>query len=281
MKNKKFYIKKNILSFIIGTFIFGIINVYAITYYPSLSTTYDHSASGMQSTNVQDAIDELYNVCKTKPAGEQIIEDNNLQQDQYECRYFFQGANPNNYITFNDENAGWRIISVECDGTIKIMRINSIGQSLFDAEGANDWPNTTIASSLDEYLNWRVNITALQQLVKHEFPTVGWSGMIGTVSVPEYVQTNSNVEQCGDPAQYNDNYMSCNRTGWMDSMSPWWSMDADTNNSAFFFGYDGISSTYSTESHGVRFGVKPAVYLSSKIEITGGDGSKSNPYTIK
>ena len=35
-------------------------------------------------------------------------------------RYIYRGANPNNYITFNDEE--WRIVSVETDGTLKIVK---------------------------------------------------------------------------------------------------------------------------------------------------------------
>ena len=38
-----------------------------------------------------------------------------------------KGPNPNNYVTFNNEEAGWRIISINSDGTIKIMRTESIG----------------------------------------------------------------------------------------------------------------------------------------------------------
>lgn len=95
--------------------------MYAETYFPSKDTTYDNTTSGLKSENVQDTIDELYGVCFPS-AGDQIIEDGSLEKDPYECRYFFTGANPNNYITFNGETAGWRIISVECDGTIKIMK---------------------------------------------------------------------------------------------------------------------------------------------------------------
>ena len=30
-----------------------------------------------------------------------------------------------------------------------------------------------------------------------------------------------------------------------------------------------------------NYGVRPVLYLSSEVKITGGDGSKSNPYTIE
>lgn len=62
-----------------------------------------------------------------------------LKKDQYEeGRYIFQGENVNNYLTFNNETAGWRIISVESDGSLKIIRTDSIGEMVFDSENARN-----------------------------------------------------------------------------------------------------------------------------------------------
>ena len=128
-------------GFITGLIVCGSISVIAATYFPSNDVTYDNKESGLTSTNVQGAIDELYTECTTIPAGDQIIENAGLEKDPYECRYFFTGANPNNYITFNDETAGWRIISVECDGTIKIIKNDNIedGYSWDSSNGSNVW----------------------------------------------------------------------------------------------------------------------------------------------
>lgn len=46
-------------------------------------------------------------------------------------RYVFKGANPNNYLTINNET--WRIMSIESDNTLKIIREDSIGSIPFDA----------------------------------------------------------------------------------------------------------------------------------------------------
>ena len=132
--NKKIIqkIKNNVPGFIIGILTCSVVGVAAATFFPSNNVTYDNTESDLNSTDVQGAIDELYNACKT-PAEpptipvDQIIEDAGLTKDEYECRYFFTGANPNNYITFNEEDAGWRIISVECDGRLKIVKNNNIG----------------------------------------------------------------------------------------------------------------------------------------------------------
>ncbi len=60
-----------------------------------------------------------------------------LYADTYENgRYIYKGASPNNYITFNGEAAGWRIMAIETDGTIKIMRYDEIVLTDFDQANA-------------------------------------------------------------------------------------------------------------------------------------------------
>ena len=172
MKEKtKEFLKKYLIGFIFGFVSVGIVAVYAETYFLSNDVTYDNSLSGLSSTNVQEAIDELYGVCFPPKAGNQIIEDAGLEKDPYECRYFFTGSNPNNYVTFNDEQAGWRIISVECDGTIKIMKDTSIGSELWDSSGSTDWsrPATLNTYLNEDYYNDELTATAQSQIVAKDF----------------------------------------------------------------------------------------------------------------
>lgn len=65
-------IKNNILGFTIGSIVFGSIGVVALTV-SSSSVTYDNSKSKLNSTNLQDAIDELYS---KKPSC--MFEDNKI-----------------------------------------------------------------------------------------------------------------------------------------------------------------------------------------------------------
>ena len=85
-KIKKFF-KNKIFFFILGVFVCGTAGVYAATYFPSVDVTYDNGASGLNSTNVQGAIDELYNTCKTASSG-----NNNFKSlvfvDNYDMIYF-------------------------------------------------------------------------------------------------------------------------------------------------------------------------------------------------
>ena len=300
MKEK---IKKIILGylpgFITGLIICGGISVIAATYFPSNSVTYDNKESGLESTNVQGAIDELYGVCTAKPpAGETIIENAGLEKDPYECRYFFTGANPNNYITFNDEPAGWRIISVECDGTIKIMREESIRNQAWDTSRNNNWARP---ASLNTYLNGTyyngLNVTAQSQIVVKDF-SIGavtgnnndlatqisnennkkWNGKIALATVSEYIRSNSNKSSCGSYKLNNDNYNSCKNSTWMYINDYWWTLSPCAGDSIYSFGV--ASNGYTSDFVGDgNVAVRPVVYLSSEVTLTG-SGTQSDPYVV-
>lgn len=100
----------------------------------------------VQAATIETAKDTLIKATVTTGDG--------LYKDEYEKgRYIYKGEKPNNYLTFNDETAGWRILSVEQDGTIKIIKNQSIGNMIFDyeddgtycknnGEGCNAWSAT-------------------------------------------------------------------------------------------------------------------------------------------
>ena len=54
-------------------------------------------------------------------------------------RYVYKGANPNNYITIG--NKEYRIMAIEPDGTLKIIKNESIGEMVWDSgeETAIEW----------------------------------------------------------------------------------------------------------------------------------------------
>lgn len=73
--------------------------------------------------NTQNAADKLKENIVTTGDG--------LYTDPVEAnRYVYRGSNPNNFIEFNDEL--WRIISVEPDGNLKIIRNESLGNIQYD-----------------------------------------------------------------------------------------------------------------------------------------------------
>ncbi len=84
--------------------------------------------------------------------------------------YRYEGANPNNYVLYNNEL--WRVIGVfsteydsNSDGTIdstdnlvKIIREDPIGAISWNINNSNDWPNSTLYHLLNEqYYDWETN----------------------------------------------------------------------------------------------------------------------------
>ena len=299
MKKIKTFIQDYAIGFTIGILFCGIIAVYAATYFPSNQTTYDNTNTKLQSENVQDAIDELYGVCFPS-AADQIIEEAGLEKDPYECRYFFTGANPNNYITFNDETNVWRITSIECDGTIKITRTADIGSRAWDTSNNNDWSRP---SSLNKYLNnnyyndlsvtsqkqiiakdWSIgaitrNNNNLEQQINDENSKI-WQGKIGLLSLSEYLRANSNIELCGTIELDNDNRGTCAKTNWLvNSSEDYWRTlsSSDANNYDVFsvLTSGGINDYDADYFHVIR----PALYLSSEVTLTG-SGTQSDPYVV-
>ena len=305
-KIKKEYIKTNSIGFIIVGIIVSGWFVFSAVTFPSNEVSYSNTESGLVSTNVQGAIYELYKDCKgIITAGgkdfEPVTSGDGLYKDEYEeGKYTYKGANPNNYITFNNEKAGWRIISINSYGTIKIMRNESIGNRAWDSS-SNNWASP---ADLNTYLNGTyyngLTSIAKSQIVVKDWSVGGvirdnndlanqindensseWNGKVALPTVSEYIRSNSNQTSCGTFSKNNDNHTSCLNTNWMDNNDNWWTLspDSDRSNNVLVVGLNGFISSYNLPGNYTN-AVRPSVYLSSDIKITGGNGSSSSPYTI-
>ena len=308
LKIKKEYIKTNLIGFIIaGIIVSGVVVCAAVTF-PSNEVSYSNTESGLNSNNVQGAIDELYKTCKgiISVGGkdiETVTSGDGLYADEYEDgKYTYKGANPNNYVTFNNETAGWRIISINSDGIIKIMRDASIGNRAWDSSNSNNWARP---ASLNTYLNSTyynsLNSTAQSQIVTKDW-SIGavtwnnndladqindengtkWNGKVALITVSEYIRSNSNQSGCGTHSLNQSNYSNCKNTTWMQnsSISYWWTLSprASYSNVSFrMFSSGNVNSGNVSSSNGA---VRPTITLSPEVKITGGNGSQNNPYTL-
>ena len=227
-----------------------------------------------------------------------------LYADEYEDgRYIYKGSNPNNYITFSGET--WRIISVESDGSIKIMQNESIGNRAWDTTGgtygSNNWARP---ADLNTYLNeeylptlsdsgkvishtWDIGAVTydnndLANQINDEKGTI-WNGKVGLITVSEYLRANTNVEQCGTYMLNNDNSTTCITTDWMYSFVSsggyMWTISPNASNSNRVFNvssYGDVANSNANNSYG---GVVPVLYLSSDITLNG-VGESGDPFVI-
>ena len=304
---KKEYIKTNLIGFIIAGIIVSGGFVFAAVTFPSNEVSYSNTESGLNSNNVQEAIDELYETC-TATAGDSILDNvdivtsgDGLYEDEYEDgKYTYKGANPNNYVTFNNEKAGWRIISINSDGTIKIMKTASIGNQDWDTDANNNWARP---ASLNTYLNGTyynsLTSVAQSQIVTATYYAgavtydnndladqindengTKWNGKVALVTMSEYIRSNSNKSSCETFSLYNDNYSNCKNTTWMYYSSDYWWTLSPYSSSAYVFGMNRYGYVFYSNASYADPAVRPTITLSSEVKIAGGDGSSSNPYTI-
>jgi len=225
-----------------------------------------------------------------------------LYKDEYEeGRYVYKGANPNNYITFNGENAGWRILSVESDGTLKIMKTKSIGQKEWDITGgtygSNNWARP---ADLNTYLNndyydslieasknhiqmhsWDVgpiiheNFDLAAQILSEK--SVTWNGNIGLISVSDVIRANTNILECGEFNSSNANYNTCKKTNYLWTSVNFWTISSRSTESAYYVNSNVyVASSYVTSK---LVDVLPALYLKADITLSG-TGTSDDPYTI-
>ena len=267
-----------------------------------------------------DVIEEAYN---TNP--------NMLAYDDYgNLRYI--GADPNNYVLFNDEL--WRIIGVFSEDThgasgqklIKIIRNDSIGNIAWDSANTNDWSTASLQTTLNgDYLNgsgsnastgiksdtarnmiatvtWKLggsstynDVTPSMFYERERGTTVysgrptTWSGKVALMYPSDYSYATSggsttNREACLAKELYNwDSSSDCYNNDWLyDSSTTQWTLtpSSSISNYAFVvFSTSGIVNNYG----GVLYsrGVRPSVYLTSNVKISGGNGTSNSPYTLE
>lgn len=238
-----------------------------------------------------------------KTAKETLLENvvttgDGLYKDEYEeGRYIYKGENPKNYITFNNEYAGWRILSVEKDGTIKIIKNQSIGNMIFDDgdngtycnklyDGCNAWTatqdKTTVLEDADinKYLNetyyQSMNDESKEYIQKHIFNIGGskitnieniisnekkhqWTGNIGLISYSEFVRTQEwQID-------------TTTLTPLINDRTPRQSIFIIKNHKALVW-----SEAYTIYKNPIA----PVLYLKANITLTG-SGTQDNPYTIE
>ena len=255
-----------------------------------------------------------------------VTEGDGLYKDEYEeGSYVYKGANPNNYIEFNNEL--WRIISKEIDGTYKIIRNDILEYSYWSYDGncsfytravpapsggpgCNRWQEPAL---LNDYLNSdyynAIPLDVQNLIVNHNFEIGAiiitsntnlqsqindekknlWEGKIGLITASEYLNANSNMTDCGTFNTNQTNSATCKNTNWLFNNDNYWTISASGLPEDFITAYyiksDGtinggnVAGSGFEDSDDEKYGVRPTLYLSSNITLSG-TGTQQDPYII-
>ena len=263
-------------------------------------------------------------------------------------RYY--GADPNNYVSFNDEL--WRIIGVFKeidDGTgtketrIKIARSESIGNYLWDNKpsgtgssasqyGSNEWSDSALMNVLnngayynrttgtcpsgqngattscdfsttgltDEAKNmisdalWNLGgSSTFQGLYANDYYTfergttvssgrsTTWTGKIALMYPSDYMYAGDLSKCSSDGYNWDGDTTNCRDTSWLRNTSTaQWTLTPFARDSICVFYVDDTGYVHRNGNVDLSLASRPVLFLKSNVQITGGDGSQSNPFTL-
>ena len=113
-----------------------------------------------------------------------------------------------------------------------------------------------------------------------------WTGQIGLMYPSDYGYATSggsttNRETCLNTELYNwDSYSDCNNNDWLyDNSNIQWTLTPRSAYSYSVFDVLSYGRVYSLDAN-YSNAVSPALYLSSNVKISGGDGSVSSPFEL-
>lgn len=263
----------------------------------------------------------------------------------------YVGANPNNYITFNDET--WRIIGIfnvynvetnKYENLVKIIRKDHIGvfswdtsdSNINDGYGINEWNQAKLMFELNnDYIdtsktsgttlwyngcknkqegvyNYNNNIKtlAIDKVAKVRWNLGGFHTTLISSSALEIYSYERGTTHKNNPSDgvirkdywdgkvallYPSDYgyasadttcrnklsdNSCKNANWLYTNNNIFTLTADSNyaNNAFYISSGGGLSNYMITCNSQL--IHPTLFLKSSVTISGGNGTKDNPYVI-
>lgn len=232
-------------------------------------------------------------------------------------RYY--GADPNNYVKFNNELWRIIGVFKDIDdGTgkkemrIKIARSESIGNYAWDSNNVNEWSTATLNTYLNgTYLNslsseaqamvgsakWNLGGSSTYSgLYADDYYTfergttvysgrsTEWTGKIALMYPSDYMYAGDLSKCSKDGVNWSVDQINCRDTSWLRNTSfIQWTLTPYPNypDSAFYVDSSGhVYNFYDYISVNGSYNFRPVLFLTSTVQITGGDGTQSNPYTL-
>lgn len=197
-------------------------------------------------------------------------EGDGLHQDQ--DGYYFKGNVLNNYVSF--ANRLFRVIRVNKDGSVKVISDDIVSEFQWGEDSS--YTNSNLDNWLDKKEDDNTGIyyytlpKVEDYLVKTQFTIEEFDGkkvVDGKDSFSNYVTTLSIKDYSN--ANGKNSYLNINKYFWL--------IGTDSSNSNLYVSEDGSlleGNLYET------YGVRPVITFKKDTGITGGSGTKEDPYKV-
>lgn len=210
--------------------------------------------------------------------------ENGLMKDLYNTnRCVYTGQNPNNYITFNNEL--YRIISIESDGRIKIIKDDSIielayGTTSFDTSNIksylnNNYYNLIKTKSLitqSNFLYGSIYGRTINEIITNDASRLT-KNFVALPSLTDFIKAGT-CNTTWDKMISNNN--PCKQNNWLYSGKEYWLLTNHDNKPMYISSTGSISYINQATTKQVR----PVLYLDANTIIIGGNGTKENSYKV-
>lgn len=195
----------------------------------------------------------------------------------------FKGTNPDNYVSFNNEK--WRIIRINYDDTVKIIRNDILEQKAWDENGSGYFNESSLNTYLNNtYYNKIKNSNFLTKdiyctgTLGDDYCESSLSSYVGLITANEYVEASMDTSctllsssTCGNSnyLKLSSNYYTLTRG--KDSFDDVYIIKAGTLSNI---------SSYSNDMTSAKLGIRPTVTLKSSVKIVGGSGTSNDPLKL-
>ena len=221
-----------------------------------------------------------------------------LREDTYEeNRYIYVGNTVNNYIEYSGKT--WRILSIEPDGTVRLIDYTANIFNKWDNNAEDMWANSTLKAYLNgNYLatiidtskltsgKWKATIIyhegldnlSLDDLKIQEDNREGEDSMfaqVGLLNIGDYMKATNNTS-C--QSSILDSSLC---SSWLSEYKSWTlNIDGDQRDSSVAYYFD-TDDKLSEDNTSIDHKVYPIIVLNRNNVINGGNGTISNPYVLK
>ncbi len=143
--------------------------------------------------------------------------------------------------------------------------------------------NETARSMVKEDAVYKVGVlyynnTSMSQDME-QVKAAKWKGKVALIDATEYVRASTNGS-CTSFYQGLQSGAPCKNSNWMFNSDNWWTMSPDSASSSRSVWKVNSGGDFNNYTAHASSGVRPVVTLSSNIQITGGAGTSSDPYTL-
>ena len=237
-----------------------------------------------------------------------------LHRDTLNDFYYYRGANPKNWISFN--NYLWRIVKINSDGSVKLIfegkktksgtkENGSLITNTFDEENSNNFNNSLsiktylsnwYSSSISEENNKKVKLsnwcigkigfnetgTLKETFLNNECSVrTTSSSKVGLISGSEYLYASLDSSCLNAYKTSGDYGRNCKNDNYLyKSGYNYWSITRDNNDNNVWI-INSLGSLGAPLSASTTSNIRPVINLSSGMLVDRGMGTFDNPYTIK